>query len=373
MIKILHIIPSLQKGGAERLVLDIVTELQKRQDVQVKLVTFSDKNAYQTDYPTIHPIVIPSWIKSSIFKPWTYHIQELQSFVESFAPDVIHTHLFEAEFISRCIHYPKATWFSHCHDNMKQYRSLDRKTLCNKGLITNWYEKQRLFANYKHNGGTTFIAISADTQAYFKQNGGGYPVEILPNAIQYDTFAIVQSKREPSAMLRLINIGSFQVIKNQQFAITIAKELKNRGVDFCLTFLGDGTERNRVENLVSENDLQSNCLFCGNVENVPSYLCNADIYLHVSISESFGLVLIEAMATGLPVVCLDAKGNRDIMEQGKNGYILEDQDSSLFADAILKIWNDKELYGQMSEYAQEYAKKYDIKEYVDRLIEVYTQ
>ena len=373
MVKILHIIPSLQKGGAERLVLDIVTELQKRQDVQVELVTFSDENAYQTDYPTIQPTVIPSWVKTSIFKPWTYHIQELQSFVDSYAPDVIHTHLFEAEFVSRCLHYPKATWFSHCHDNMKQFRSFDSNTLCNKELMTNLYEKRRLLAHYKRNGGTTFIAISADTQAYFKQNGRGYPVELLPNAIQYDRFAIVQSKREPSAMLRLINIGSFQLKKNQKFAVAVANELKNRGIDFNITFLGDGAERKQVEQLVVENGLQSNCIFTGNVNDVPQYLQQSDIYIHTATYEPFGLVLIEAMAAGLPVVCLDAKGNRDIMEQGKNGYILEDQDSSLFADAILKIWNDKELYGQMSEYAQEYAKKYDIKEYVDRLIEVYTQ
>ena len=92
MLKILHIIPRIRKGGAERLVLDIVTELQKRQDVQVKLVTFGDENAYQADYPIIHPMVIPSWVNASMFKPCIYHIRELQSFVESYAPDVIHTH-----------------------------------------------------------------------------------------------------------------------------------------------------------------------------------------------------------------------------------------------------------------------------------------
>ena len=373
MLKILHIIPRIRKGGAERLVLDIVTELQKRQDVQVKLVTFGDENAYQADYPIIHPMVIPSWVNASIFKPWIYHIRELQSFVESYAPDVIHTHLFEAEFVSRCLYYPKAAWFSHCHDNMKQFRSFDIRTLCNKELLTNWYEKQRLFANYKRNGGTTFIAISADTQAYFKHIGGGYPVKLLPNAIQYDRFAIVQSKRELSTRLRLINIGSFQVKKNQKFAVTVAKELKNRGIDFSITFLGDGAERKQVERLVVENDLQSNCKFYGNVSNVPQYLQFCDIYIHTATNEPFGLVLIEAMAAGLPVVCLDAKGNRDIMEQSKNGYILEEQNPKLFADTILKVWNDKEQNGKMSAYAQEFAKRFDSKNYVDRLLEVYKQ
>ncbi len=68
-----------------------------------------------------------------------------------------------------------------------------------------------------------------------------------------------------------------------------------------------------------------------------------------------------------------AKGNRDIMEQSKNGYILEEQNPKLFADTILKVWNDKEQNGKMSAYAQEFAKRFDSKNYVDRLLEVYKQ
>ena len=373
MLKILHIIPCLRKGGAERLVLDIVLELQHRSDVLVELVTFTSENAYQTDYPTIHPTVISSWVQASIFKPWTYHIQELQSFVDSFTPDVIHTHLFEADFVSRCVRYPKAKWFSHCHDNMKQFRSFDSKTLCNKNLLTNWYEKHRLLANYKRNGGTTFVAISADTLKFFEQNGGDNSVEFLANAIQCGNFASAKIGRVSSNTLRLINIASFQVKKNQQFIVEVAKELKNRDVDFSIAFLGDGTERDHVQQRVAEYGLESFCTFCGNVNNVSQYLQQSDIYIHTAKYEPFGLVLIEAMAAGLPVVCLDAKGNRDIMEQGKNGYIINEQIPSLFADAVLKIWNDKTLYDSMSAYAQDFAMNYDITEYVDRLVDLYTR
>ena len=63
------------------------------------------------------------------------------------------------------------------------------------------------------------------------------------------------------------------------------------------------------------------------------------------------------MAAGLPVITLDGKGNRDIIEQGKNGYMIYEQDAELFAQTIIDLWNDKEKYQQMSKYAQQFAVK----------------
>jgi len=77
------------------------------------------------------------------------------------------------------------------------------------------------------------------------------------------------------------------------------------------------------------------------------------------------------MAAGLPVVTLDGKGNRDIIEQGKNGFMIYKQSAELFADKIIELIKNKELYQSMSAYAVEFAKKYDIKEYVDKLIDLY--
>ena len=77
------------------------------------------------------------------------------------------------------------------------------------------------------------------------------------------------------------------------------------------------------------------------------------------------------MAAGLPVVTLDGRGNRDLIVQGKNGYMVYEQDTEQFADRILEIWNDKNKYNQMSAFAQDFARQYDIKPYVDKLLELY--
>ena len=368
-MRILHIIPRLRKGGAERLCLDICNQLQKCDGVQVRLITFSDDNAYSMLVQNIDWQIVPASIQLSLTHKNVLNVDALQKAIEDFAPDAIHTHLFEAEIVSRSCHYLKAKWFSHCHDNMRQFRNFSIKTLFNKELLTNYYEKRYLLSRYNANGGTTFVAISHDTESYFR-NSQPYRVELLPNAIDYEKFHNTEP-RDGHTKLKLINVGSFNKNKNQIFLVEVADILKNKNVDFELSFLGDGADLDFVKQSVAAKGLQSNVRFWGNVNNVEEYLWKSDIYVHSSFSEALGLTIIEAMAAGLPVVTLDGRGNRDLIVQGKNGYMLYEQNAEQFADRILEIWNDKQKYSEMSAFAQEFAKQYDIKPYVDKLLELY--
>lgn len=369
-IKILQIIPNLKKGGAERLVLDICNQLSKIEGVEVKLVCFSDNNDY-TDLPTVDFInVITSSVQLSGYKKNKMHITELQKSIEEFQPDIIHTHLFISEIISRSCYYPQAKWFSHCHDNMPQFEDFSLKTLFSKHRLTNYYEKKYLFNRYKKNGGTHFIAIGSDTKKYFDKTAKPYPVTKITNAIDYNKFYKKKQFRTKEQIV-ITNTGSFVNKKNQAFIIEIAEKLREKKVDFHINLLGDGVNRKRLIERAKNLDLHKNILFHGNVNNVEEFLWESDIYLHTATYEPLGLVLIEAMAAGLPVITLDGKGNRDLIEQGKNGYMIYEQNDETFANTIVDIWNDKQKYQEMSAYAQEYAKGYDIKEYVEKLLALY--
>ena len=109
----------------------------------------------------------------------------------------------------------------------------------------------------------------------------------------------------------------------------------------------------------------------GNVHDVPSYLRQATFFIHTALYEPFGLVLLEAMATGLPVISLDGKGNRDIILNGKNGYLLQENEPAMFVSKIIDLMNDGEKYQLISEYARSFAENYDIKKYVEKLVEYY--
>lgn len=368
-MRILHILPYLRKGGAQRLALDICLELQKRGNV-VRIISFVDENDFRFLTNNLDVQIVPASVQLSIFHQNVLNIDALQKAIEDFAPDVIHTHLFEAEIVSRSCNYPQAKWFSHCHDNMRQFQNFSVKTLFNKHLLTNFFEKRYLFSRYQAHSGNTFIAISHDTEQYFRKIARKYNVQFLPNAIDYEKFHC-DNDRQPSAKLRLVNVGSYQAKKNQSFLVEVAKILRERHIDFEINLLGDGEKFGEITSLIKENHLEANVMQRGNVENVAEYLWQSDIYVHSAYYEPFGLVLVEAMAAGLPVVTLDGRGNRDLIVQGKNGYMLYEQNTEQFADRILEIWNDKQKYCQMSAFAQDFARQYDIKPYVDRLLELY--
>lgn len=369
--RILYIIPSLQKGGAERLVLDICNELIKREGLVVKLITFTDQNEYPFLTQNIDWEIISATVHLSLTKKKRLFVNQLQQSIDNYQPNVIHTHLFETELVTRSCYYPQAKWYTHCHDNMQQFSNFSIACFINKKKLTDFFEKRYLFKRYKTNGGTHFITIGNDTNSYFEDKIGSFSISKITNAIDFKKFYYKRVQDNSKKEIVITNTGSFVDKKNQVFILKIAEKLLRTNTNFCINLLGDGKNRLTLQEKAKELNVDSFVFFHGNVNNVEEYLAKSDIYLHTAIYEPLGLVLIEAMASGLPVITLDGKGNRDLIEEGRNGYMINSQNAEEFANKIIELWDNKATYWKLSNYAQEYAKRYDIKDYVDNLLELY--
>jgi glycosyltransferase involved in cell wall biosynthesis len=402
-LKIIHLIPTLSKGGAERLALDILRQYLLQKDIEIKVVIFRDEIEYAIEDIKEHISIIPSSVSLSLKRKPLSNVEKLQKFIEEFKPDIIHTHLFEAELVSRFCNYPEAKWFSHIHDNMVQLNNFSFKSLSNKRALTNFYEKSVLFKNYQKNGGTHFIAISIHSESYIKSVQSKYPVALIHNAINVKRFQrrlieaegytaststlSLSPQSQPSVStlnssplttthsplttnsspLTIINIGSFVPKKNQTFLLDIIVELNKLNQKVNCIFLGDGPLKAIAEQRAKDLKIYDQCQFLGNVENVEEYLWKSDVYVHTATYEPLGLVLLEAMAAGLPVVTLDGGGNRDLMENGKNGFIINEQNPKIFAEKILEVKDNEE----MKKYNIQFAQKFDIDNYTNNLLELY--
>lgn len=368
-MRIIHIIPNLKKGGAERLVLDICNELTKRNNISVKLITFSPDNEYQFLTENLDWNIIDVSVQLSLVRKNSIEVANLQKILDDFKPDIIHTHLLEAEIISRSCYYPYAKWFTHCHSNMKVFNK-NIKNL--KRNIINKFERNYLFNNYVKNGGTHFISISKSTHNYFKNKIKNYTISLLPNAINYSFFFDANEKLISEPLI-LINIGSIKPIKNQGFLIEVMNFLKYQKINFTLYILGDGIGKEDLQKKIIDYNLEKEVVLLGNVDNVPLYLKQSHIYVHSCLSEALGLTLIEAMASGLPVITLDGGGNRDLIINGKNGYIFKNADHKLFAEKIISLSTDFELYKNISNYSKNFAEQFDIKDYICKLLNIYNK
>jgi glycosyltransferase involved in cell wall biosynthesis len=379
VLRILHIIPSLRKGGAERLVIDIVRQLLTNDLLEIKLLIFRDEIEFKVEDIKQSIQIVPSSVTLSFRRKPILHINELQKYIEQFKPDVIHSHLFEAELVSRFCNYPKARWFTHVHDNMPQLKNLSFNSISNKQSVTNYLEKKILYKNYKKNGGTHFIAISRHTESYINSVKSKYPVTLLLNAINIKRFQKTKDFKQPtsnfadlqktpnSRHITLINVGSFVPKKNQNFLLDIIYELKERNFNVNCIFLGEGPTKKEVEMRAIDLKIMNQCHFLGNVEQVEEYFWKSDVYVHTAIYEPLGLALIEAMAAGLPIVTFDGSGNRDLMENGKNGFILKEQDAKKFTDKIIIVNRNKDI----KQFNAQFAQQFDIEKYTAKLLQIY--
>ena len=370
-MKILFLITDLGRSGAERLLIDICTELKKREDIQFKIGVLYNNNQYP-ELTADFDIVNLDYKTFSLFK--TNECPKYQELLNSFQPDVIHTHRFLAEFISSYYINPNIKYVCHGHDNMEQLRNFSIKSLFSKRKLLDFVEKRYLALHKYSQVPTNIIAISKDTFSYFKTvmpKRQRENISLIYNGFNYTAFYRKRNYDFQPKKLTITNVASFADKKNQMFIVDVAAVLRQRNIDFEINLIGVGANYEKVRSAISEKQLEKHVFLRGIQQNIQEWYAKSDIYLHSAYYEPLGLVLLEAMAAGLPVVTLDGRGNRDLIVQGKNGYMIYEQDAEQFADRILEIWNDKQKYCEMSAFAQEFAKQYDIKPYVDKLLDLY--
>lgn len=141
-----------------------------------------------------------------------------------------------------------------------------------------------------------------------------------------------------------------------------------------LVLLGDGPQSQALQRLAGELEITDRVTFVGKVpfEDIPNYLKAADLFAFASITETQGLVTLEAMAAGLPVVAVDASGTRDILEDGRQGFLMQNDPQDL-AYGIIKLVEDPSLMSKFRSAALQTSRTYDNKRLARKMLKVYEQ
>lgn len=371
-LRVLFIITDLGKGGAERYLVDLCHALLIRDDITFKIGVLYDNNQYTEE--TLNFDIIPLHYSTfSFFKK--NKNQSYIDLIQTFKPHVIHTHRFLAEFLSATYVNPAIKYICHGHDNMEQFNNFSFNFIFSKKLLIQWVEKQYIFFKKYRKVKPFFIANSKHTYNYYhlvltmplRKN-----LQLIYYGFNYQKFK-KEIKEVLNTPIRLINVGSFQKKKNQRFLVDVALELKKRNLPFKLCLIGAGEYYNEVQELAKAYQLNDSIEMPGIKHQMDRIYPEYDIYVHSATYEPFGLVFLEAMASGLPVITLDGKGNKDIIEQEKNGFLITEANPVLFADKIEYLIKNPNVYAQMSEYCIQFASKYDMKNHVEQIIQLYKQ
>ncbi|HET9590052.1 MAG TPA: glycosyltransferase [Anaerolineales bacterium] len=172
----------------------------------------------------------------------------------------------------------------------------------------------------------------------------------------------------------IVSIGRLAPEKNWETLLRAAARVYAKHRDMRLVLIGDGPEREDLEHLARELGIAERVTFTGkfSFEEIPTYLKAADLFSFASVTETQGLVTIEAMAAGLPVVAVDGTGTHDIVEHGKEGLLVKNDPEALAA-SIIKMFSNPHEMKKFQAKALKKARSFDIDHLGKKMVQVYKQ
>ncbi len=167
---------------------------------------------------------------------------------------------------------------------------------------------------------------------------------LLGDKVKFVTCARLSTIKQLDKMIEAFNLIHRQIPNSQ------------------LTIFGEGPERHRLVLLIEQLSLNDSVFLPGATKNVFNELANSDIYLMTSKQEGFPNALCEAMSVGLPVVAFECHpGLRDIVECGKNGYLVSPDNINEFAQCTIMLLSDETLRKRIGQNAKKIVTKFSIK------------
>jgi glycosyltransferase involved in cell wall biosynthesis len=204
-------------------------------------------------------------------------------------------------------------------------------------------------------------------------------VYVIPNGIRLQAFEKISradARRDLNigeAAKIVLFVGRLEPIKGVKHLIEAMPAIKEVEPEARLLLVGDGSERTDLERLVDKLGLSECVIFAGRVseDDVPTYTVASDVFVLPSISEGFGIVNLEAMAAGLPIVASNIGGIPSLVEAGVNGFLVDPGNAAQIASRVSLLLSDPELRQLMSANNQEKVQCYTVDKVTDDLERIY--
>jgi len=159
--------------------------------------------------------------------------------------------------------------------------------------------------------------------------------------------------------------------KNQILLINAMEKLVEQYPDIQLLLPGKDSYNGRYQAIVQAKQLEHNVHFLGHRKDIPELLQITNLVVSSSLREGLPVNIMEACYTGLPIISTNSRGNRDIVRNNVNGFLVDPKDDKEFAERITELINDKELYKKFAKNNKIEAKKYLLDGILGNAIDIY--
>ena len=200
-------------------------------------------------------------------------------------------------------------------------------------------------------------------------------ISVIPNFIDFSKYEYITEPCERSFIAKndeiiITHISNFRPLKRVIDVLKIFNKLRDK-LNVRLIMIGDGPDKEKALKYVNKHKIIKNVVFLGNSNEIDKILCFTDLFLLPSEQESFGLAALEAMVHKVPVVCSDAGGLSEVVENSVSGFLCPVGDINGMAKRSFEILSDPVNHNKFKESAFKRARSFDIKKILPKYISVY--
>ena len=220
----------------------------------------------------------------------------------------------------------------------------------------------------------TGVAVSDAAAAFLRRALPDVSLEIVPNGVDVDALAGAEPRDDLPDGRRILWVNRLDAQKGFPVALAAFAKVLADVPDAVLVVVGEGKGREALGLLTAA--ARERVEMRGTIPNadVPGYLAASEVSLSPAVGqESFGIVLVEAMAAGVPVVATDIPGYREVVTDGVEGLLVPPRDPEALAAGLVRVLSEPDLARRLGEAGRERARQYDWPIVVDRLEEIYVR
>ena len=237
---------------------------------------------------------------------------------------------------------------------------------CQDGILKIGWEHNHFHENMKYAEKVSnsaknldyLVLVSSELQKFYaeKLRNSNCMCIYIPNSIDK-----LPKKSATLTNKRLVSVGRLSPEKGYLDLLKIFNRLSKKNPDWVLDIIGDGVQKDKLKKYIEDNNLSGKVILHGfqGKDYIDKILDDSAIYLMTSYTESFGIVLIEAMSHGVPCIAFDsAEGAREIINSGDNGYLIKNRNFDAMIMKIEDLINNKSERIRIGKQARNSVKKY---------------
>ncbi|HMQ79138.1 MAG TPA: glycosyltransferase [Ignavibacteria bacterium] len=366
--KILQLIDGGFLGGGQTNVLSIAQNADKTKfDISIAA---SGEGKFEDEVHksniTFYPVELPKLLR-------TKYLKKLEKLYDEQRFDLIHTHGGVAGFYGRILkkHHPEVKCVHTIHGiHYVNSRNLFRKNV-SKTIEQYLVQFTDRTICETHNDYLTAVKNKIADRT---------KTDIIPNGIDISKFA---NLKKNSGLINKLgfnednfiigNISRFDEQKNQQLILQAAYFLVRKYPQMRFVFVGSGKHLEQMRDLARDSKLEEYVVFAGEQENLVDYYSIFDIFVFPSLWEGMPYVLLEAMASRLPIICSRLPNLLEVVKSDYSAFTINPRDMDDLFRKISAMYQSKELREELAQNAMIESTQYDISETVPKIEEVYNE